>query len=150
MACSSNCQGQTLNPESPGTSAGTAGQARGLGQARGQNLGFRKIRQGGLVTTLAPFTLFAFSGSSCTESCMEHSCSGQPAPVLASRQLWERPRLQLCAERSSSQVQCSYHTFVETQCREVKGADGLPARKCTRTLQKFKDCGRCASSNACS
>ena len=75
---------------------------------------------------------------------MEPSCSGQAQPVLALRPWWEKPRLQLCAERASSQLGCSYHTFVETQCREVKGSDGLPARKCTRTLKKFRDCGRWA------
>ncbi|KAK9801926.1 hypothetical protein WJX73_005419 [Symbiochloris irregularis] len=51
-------------------------------------------------------------------------------------------RYQLCAEKTSSQLGCSFHTYVSTQCREEKDAEGHPVRHCTRHSKRYQDCGR--------
>ena len=86
--------------------------------------------------------------------------TGLAVPATLAPQRWGLSQVRLCADQgesycvdqagsqnssdqAESQTICSYHTFVRSQCWEESGLDGKPARRCRRTLEKFRDCGRC-------
>ena len=63
------------------------------------------------------------------------------SPSFAASAAWPSLRLRLCADGTPAQQGCTYHSRVSTKCWEEAGTDG-PVRRCKRTLEKFRDCGR--------